>query len=284
MSEHEHVLYELSHANLVRETNSSWTWSRKEAIEFSQKEGPIIDAYLHECERLIGAIPGKDIQVRSDYIFDGEGGRIGTRIVMKVDDVAINFSGDDAGIIASVLNDGIEEAGRNLIKLAAYSTPEIVRFEMGDLKVADNIIVFKNEVAYRIANKIRRSGLLSKGLMLHVGVDKVIEIKPMVDKSVVTIQDNETTISAVFYQITSGFTAKITIVSSPQGGKKLGRTVDLRIHNEHKKKLCYAMGDDAVVNMVVKEDKKMSAGRESLDHYVLVRIIAVNDVDMFQLC
>jgi len=46
---------------------------------------------MHECEHLIGPILEKDIQIRDDYIVDGEGGIIGTRIVMQVDDTAVNF-------------------------------------------------------------------------------------------------------------------------------------------------------------------------------------------------
>jgi len=278
----EYVLYEVSHGKLVRETSRRWSWCRKEAIETNEKEGPVIDAYMHECEHLIGPILEKDIQIKDDYIVDGEGGIIGTRIVMQVDDTAVNFNDYDAETITSILNEGIEEAGRNLVKLGAHSKPETVSFARGELDVADDSIGFKSNSAYRIAKEIRGSGLLSDGVTLHTSENEVIKIDPIVDKPTVTIHDDETTINAVFHQITGGYTTKINIVSNSQGGKKLGRTTDLRIQNEHKRPLCYAMGDDAVVKLVVKAEKRISAGCETVVGYELIRVIDVIDEDMAQ--
>ncbi len=272
----EYVLYEVVHGKLVRETSSSWSWSRKEALEIYDKEGPIIDAYLHESERLIRPILEQDIQIKADYILDGEWGIIGTRVIMQVDDTAVNFNDYDAETIKSTLNEGIEEAGKNLVKFSAHSMPETVSFVTGNLEVADHI-GFKSDSAYRIAKELRDSGILREGIILHTSEDEVIKIDPIEDKPVVTTQDDETTINAVFHQITGGYTTKINIVSNSQGGKKLGRTTDLRILNEHKKSLCYAMGDDAVVQLLVKEEKRMSAGYETVAGYELIRIIDIID-------
>ncbi len=68
-----------------------------------------------------------------------------------------------------------------------------------------------------------------------------------------------------------------------KGGKKLGRTTDLRIQNEHKKSLCYAMGDNAVVKLVVKTEKRVSAGCEKVVGYELIRVIDVIDQNMDQI-
>jgi len=273
----EYVMYEVTHGKLICEDGRRWSWSRKEAIEIYKKEGPVIDAYMHECEYLIGRVLEKDIQVKADYIVDGDGGVIGTRIIMQVDDTTVNFNDYDARTISSVLNEGIAEAGRNLVKLGAHSKPETVSFVRGDLDAAHDSISFKSDSAYRIANELRGSGLLSEGITLYASADGVIKVDPIVDKPTVTVQDGETKINAVFHQITGGYTSKINIVSNTNGGKKIGRTTDLRIKNEHKKSLCYAMGDNAVVELVVKAEKRVSAGFETVAGYELIRIIEIVD-------
>jgi len=191
--------------------------------------------------------------------------------------IEVSFNDYDAETVKSALNEGIGEAGRNLVKLGAHSQPENARFVRDNLEVGVDDIGFKGGSAYRIASEIRRSGILSEGITLHVSENEVIEIDPIIDKPIVTIQDDEVIINAVFHQITGGYTTKINIVSSSQGGKKLGRTTDLKILNEHKKLLCYAMGDDAVVKLLVKTEKKMSAGYETVASYELIRVIEIID-------
>ncbi len=119
--------------------------------------------------------------------------------------------------------------------------------------------------------------MLSEGITLYASADGVIKVDPIVDKPTVTIQDGETRINAVFHQITGGYTSKINIVSNTNGGKKIGRTTDLKIRNEHNKLLCYAMGDNAVVELVVKAEKRVSAGFETVAGYELIRIIEIVD-------
>lgn len=148
------------------------------------------------------------------------------------------------------------------------------------MEVIDDAIGFESDSGYRIASELRGSGLLREGAVLHLSDNETIEIAPIIDKPVVTVQDDETTISVVFHQITGSYTAKINIVSNDRGGKKLGRTSDLRILNEHKKSLCYAMGDDAVVKLLVKEEKRISAGSETIVGYELISVIDVIDQDM----
>ncbi len=50
----EYIVYEKVLGKVMAETNSSWSWSRKEVLENFEREGAIIDAYMHEVDRLIG--------------------------------------------------------------------------------------------------------------------------------------------------------------------------------------------------------------------------------------
>jgi len=273
----EYVLYEVTNIKLVREGGNRWRFSSKEVLDLYEKKRPIIDSFKHECECLVGPMLGRDIEVEASYIVDGDDSIIGGRVIIQVDDTAINFSDYDAETIKFALNEGIEEASRSLKKLSGHSRPESTRFVRDNLELADDCIGFKSVSAYRIASEIRSSGILSDGIILHGSENEVIEIDPIVDKPVVTIQDDETIIYAVFHQITGSYITKVNIVSSSQGGKKIGRTTDLKIQNEHKKLLCYAMGDDAVVKLLVKTEKKMSAGYETVASYELIRIIEIID-------